>query len=309
MWGAQGMRVAQPPNKNSLIATPQRPAILVGAEAPLPEGYVYREWAGYSLHVAHRLKGRWSEHVHDQVQVAVASEGAEVEATWRSSNGTLTRRAATGAFVSIVPCGQRHTCAWKRSASVIHVYLSPEAVTNAAAEAVKREKIEIMACFLERDPLIEEIGKSLARKLWNGSLTNLFASSAINVLAAHLLERYSGQVQALRTYRDGLPPSRLRHVVEYIDAHMGDDVSLEQLAAQADMSPHYFSQLFHRSTGSAPHQYLLKRRVERAKELLAGQQAPLADIAYRLGFSSQAQFTTTFRRYTGETPSRYRKRS
>ncbi|MGH9356276.1 MAG: helix-turn-helix domain-containing protein [Terriglobia bacterium] len=69
-----------------------------------------------------------------------------------------------------------------------------------------------------------------------------------------------------------------------------------------------FPQLFHRSTGFAPHQYVLKRRVERAKELLAVQQASLAEVAYRLGFSSQAQFTTTFHHYTGETPSCYRKR-
>ncbi len=291
------------------MAKSQQLIILVGAENPLPEGHVYREWPGYSLYVARQPKSQWCEHVHDHVQVTIASDGAAVEATWRCSNGALTRRAAAGAFVSIVPCGQPHTTAWKRASSIIHVYLSPEAIANAAAETVRQNRIDIVPRFLVRDPLIEEVGKYLAHKAQTGSVTNLFASSAINILSVHLLEHYCVEVQTLHTYRDGLPPSQLRHALEYIDAHIGDDVSLAHLAGQVGMSPHYFSQLFHRSAGFAPHQYVLNRRIERAKELLAGQLMSLADIGYTLGFSSQSQFTTTFRHYTGETPSRYRKRS
>jgi PAS domain S-box-containing protein len=106
--------------------------------------------------------------------------------------------------------------------------------------------------------------------------------------------------------RGGLPPVRLRRVLDHVENYLDGDTSLDTLARLARLSPNHFSELFKHSTGQSPHQYVLRRRISRAQELLAENQLSLADIAYTLGFPSQAHFTTTFRRLVGTTPGAYR---
>ena len=106
--------------------------------------------------------------------------------------------------------------------------------------------------------------------------------------------------------RGGLSPSVLRRVREYIEAHLENNVSLEVLAGVAGLSMSYFARAFKQSEGVTPHDYLMRRRVHRALELLAGTDLPLSAIASASGFSDQSHFTRRFRQYFGVTPSRYR---
>ena len=99
--------------------------------------------------------------------------------------------------------------------------------------------------------------------------------------------------------RGGLPLARLRRVLEYVEAHLGEDTSLRQLAELARLSPDHFATLFRQSIGLPPHRYVLERRIARAKELLAGDQLSLAEIGYALGYTSQPHFITMFRKLTG----------
>jgi len=107
-------------------------------------------------------------------------------------------------------------------------------------------------------------------------------------------------------FRGGLPPSVLRRVREYIEAHLENNVSLEVLAGIAGLSLSYFSRAFKQSEGVAPHDYLMRRRVHRALELLAGTDLPLSAIACASGFSDQSHLARRFRQHFGITPSRYR---
>jgi AraC family transcriptional regulator len=109
-------------------------------------------------------------------------------------------------------------------------------------------------------------------------------------------------------HRGGLPPMRLRRVLEYIDDHIGSTIRLGTLAAIVHLSPNHFAVGFKASIGCPPHRYILRRRIAKAKELLADKRIPLAEIAYVLGFPSQAHFTTTFRKLAGSTPGAYRNR-
>jgi AraC family transcriptional regulator len=99
-----------------------------------------------------------------------------------------------------------------------------------------------------------------------------------------------------------LPQRRLAQVVEFIDAHLSDDLSLRLIADVAGMSPSYFLTLFKRSTGLAPHQYLVEQRIEKARALLVQTKLPIADIATRVGFADQSHLTRLMRRHTGLTP-------
>jgi AraC family transcriptional regulator len=103
-----------------------------------------------------------------------------------------------------------------------------------------------------------------------------------------------------------LPKYKLRAVIDYIREHLDAELSLDHLAAVTHLSPYHFARLFKNSTGLPPHQYVVARRVERAKELLRQRDGlSLADVAVEVGFSSQSHFTRHFKRLVGVTPRRF----
>jgi RpiB/LacA/LacB family sugar-phosphate isomerase len=104
----------------------------------------------------------------------------------------------------------------------------------------------------------------------------------------------------------GLPPRRLQLVFGHVRENVAAELSVADLAHVAGMSQYYFSKLFKMSTGTTPHQYVMRQRVERAQELLREGRTALADIATRVGFETQSHFTSVFRRAVGITPKRYR---
>jgi AraC family transcriptional regulator len=97
----------------------------------------------------------------------------------------------------------------------------------------------------------------------------------------------------------------LRRVLEYIEAHLEQDLLLRDLAKVADLSPYHFARTFKRSVGSSPHRYVLRRRIERAKYHLAAGELSLAAVALACGFGSQSHFTAHFRAATGLTPRQF----
>lgn len=104
----------------------------------------------------------------------------------------------------------------------------------------------------------------------------------------------------------GLPKWRLKRVLAFIDDHLDEAVSLADMAAAAGLSRMHFAAQFRAATGQRPHEYLLRRRIARAQELLRETCDPLVQIALAVGFRTQAHFTTVFRRFVGDTPYQWR---
>lgn len=105
---------------------------------------------------------------------------------------------------------------------------------------------------------------------------------------------------------NALPKWRLRRVEHYIADHFGRRISLSELANVAGLSRMHFAAQFRTATGYRPREYLLHHRTEHAKRLLATTERPLAEIALAVGFSTQAHFSTVFKRISGESPARWR---
>ena len=104
-----------------------------------------------------------------------------------------------------------------------------------------------------------------------------------------------------------LAKPKLRAVLEYIHEHLDAELCLDRLAGLAHLSPYHFARLFKNSTGLPPHQYVIARRIERAKELLRERERlPLAEVAAEVGFACQSHFTRHFKRLVGVTPKRFR---
>ena len=107
-------------------------------------------------------------------------------------------------------------------------------------------------------------------------------------------------------FQGGLPRYKLLRAVEFVDANLDRVIHLKDMARVADVSLFHFHRQFKRTTGLTPHQFILQRRIEQAKVLLAQSNLPIIDVAARVGFVDQSHFTTTFRKLTSMTPRIYR---
>jgi AraC-like DNA-binding protein len=122
----------------------------------------------------------------------------------------------------------------------------------------------------------------------------------------HMLRHYSEVSTTPPEISEGLPPYQLKYVTEYIDAHLAEDISLSQLANQVKLSQSHFSSLFRKSTGLSPYQFLIKQRVNSAKELLLMGDLPIIDVAIAVGFYDQSHLTRHMRRLLGVSPRQIR---
>jgi len=158
-----------------------------------------------------------------------------------------------------------------------------------------------------RDPQAVRLIQLLQTEVENGFPTgSLFGETVGNSLILYLAQHYSTDVPARDQIRGGLPSLRLKRVLEYIEGNLSRDIHLDELAETAGLSAFHFAKLFKQSTGASPHQYVLQRRLERAKELLREPSMPLSEISLETGFADQSHFTNVFRRFVGATPSRFR---
>ena len=200
------------------------------------------------------------------------------------------------------------------SADYISIFQSPELYQNIAGGAFQPEDWDHEALSTALDPMTLHIALSLALAV-EGSDED--AGNADPLLLEHLGQGLACRVVKLLGPRlasgrvsagpRSLESQRLRRVIDYIEGHLGEaTLSVEKLAEVAHLSPYHFSRAFKTATGQAPHRFVLERRVERARLHLAEGRESLAGIAYATGFSSQAHFSSIFRRLAGVTPKQYR---
>jgi AraC family transcriptional regulator len=101
---------------------------------------------------------------------------------------------------------------------------------------------------------------------------------------------------------------RIQRAMQYLDAHLARDVGMAELAAEFGLSPGHLAAAFRRQTGLPPHRWLMRRRLERARDLLVGSCRSVTEIAHACGFASSQHLATLFKRQTGQTPSEHRRR-
>jgi AraC family transcriptional regulator len=134
----------------------------------------------------------------------------------------------------------------------------------------------------------------------------LFLDSIEQALAVALVNGYAVRHLSLSRYQGGLGPASLRRVKEFVHAKMEDDLRLCDLAQSVGLSTAHFSQMFRKSTGETPHQFVLRVRVERAKEMLRSAEMRVLDVAIACGFKTQQHFARVFHRLCGASPTEYR---
>lgn len=211
--------------------------------------------------------------------------------------------------VGIFPAFQTSPAAeFEQDNEFILLSFEPDFLTRAVYESIDVDSIEIIQTIKTYDPLIRQIGLAIKRELEISIVdSHLYVESAANMLAVHLLKRYSARKVIIKEYTDGLPKYKFKEITAYINDNLDQNLSLAQMSQIVQMSPHYFATLFKQSMGIAPHQYITKCRIEKAKYLLAAGKLSVIQVSYLVGFKSQSHFAKVFRKYVGVTPRKFKK--
>ena len=211
--------------------------------------------------------------------------------------------------ISITPAETPFFARWDSDDRFLQIRIASGFMQNIARETLDTnpDSLELIPEFRTRDPQIEAIGMMMLSELQQENLGGkLYIESLLNVLAVHLLRKYSATKPQLGIYEGGLSERQLLQVVEYINEHLDREIKLADLAQLIDISQSHFSYLFKQSLGIPPYQYLLQQRIERAKQLLMQKERSIIDIALECGFNSHSHLSKQFRQLTGMTPKTYR---
>jgi AraC family transcriptional regulator len=192
---------------------------------------------------------------------------------------------------------------------ILQLYLR-QSLYDRTAEEMFGQAAPITPRFAIVDPLLEQLALAVLNALHDGDVDDrLYIETIAQLIGAHLARAHSARAKAQPRNEplDGLSSARVRHLLDYIEQHLGEDLSLEALAAEVNLSPLYFARAFRSVVGKSPHQYVVARRIEHARQLLAGTAMPIAEISLASGFSSQSHLSNWFRRLVGVSPAAYRK--
>ncbi|MBE9011062.1 helix-turn-helix transcriptional regulator [Pseudanabaenaceae cyanobacterium LEGE 13415] len=212
----------------------------------------------------------------------------------------------------LIPSQASAFCYWEceRPDEVVSFYIDPQRLQQVAAEndCLYPERTELRPILEVQDHQLTAIATAFRSEMYSNNFGGkLYTESLANLFLVHLLRNYCTQTLTLRSYDSGLSYQQLQQAIDFMQNHLGDEFSIQDIANLLGISQYYFCRLFKQSMGPSPYQYVLQQRVEFAKRLLKQRDKSIAQVALESGFSSQSHLTQHFRKLTGTTPKAYRK--
>lgn len=247
-----------------------------------------------------------SEHTFPQLTVFLPHALTPVKCEMRLAGSKIIAEMTEG-LVSIAPPGVPRSGKIDGSGEVTAIFIDPVKIAEIATAQVEFESFEILPQFAIHDSLVYQLGTALdAELLSDWPSPRVYAESLGTALAAHIMMKYSNKT-ATPPRGNSLSRTQLRRSIEFIHENLHADISLAEIAAIANMSKYHFAKSFRRAIGIAPHQYLVKLRMEKARILLTSDDLSVEEIANRVGYSDKSHFAAQFLKIVGTTPNRYRR--
>lgn len=219
------------------------------------------------------------------------------------------RRVIAPGGLFILPGGMDFGVRLEGELETLHVYIRKQIVEEVAEQFGfgGSDAIALLPCLGDHDPLIERLILDIQETLRTPDTTStVYADYLSYALAARLLRQHSTSTQTNPTPQGGFTKLQLQRATDYMEAHLGDTLTLDDLATATGLSAGHFARRFKVSTGVPPHKYLMRLRVERAKRMLRGGES-LTEIALACGFAHQEHMTRIFRQQMGVTPAAFRR--
>ena len=263
-------------------------------------------WNGIALESFSDVPGvSIPDHDHPTHFLNLLTHG-NIRAQWTTEGRSRSADNSPGT-IYVLPAGTRDRLTWSGPTTRIIVVMEPGFLARSFENTAHLKEVELTTHWNLRDRHIQSLMLALHADLEDGSPAGpLYGESLGMALATYLVRRYSVHNSAKPDYRGSLPTTRLNRTLEYINQNLTRDLRLWELAQIAGMSPNYFCELFKASTGMPPYQYILRCRIERAKQYLRDPKMTLSCAAAAAGFADQSHFTKVFRRIVGVTPLTFR---
>ncbi|HEV2288966.1 MAG TPA: AraC family transcriptional regulator [Candidatus Acidoferrales bacterium] len=206
--------------------------------------------------------------------------------------------------IDIIPSGMPARWEMKETDTALLLSISTKFLERLAQESgLDPRGLQLRDRFHIRDRQIEHIGWALMAEMEQGYPNgSLFLQSLATALGVQLLRNHSSLGGKHASPNGGLPARKLRQVVSYIEDNLGEDLSLEAIARIADVSVSHLKVLFRKSLGMPVHQYVIRRRVERAALALRQERASISQVALEMGFTHQSHLAAHMKRILGVSP-------
>lgn len=260
-------------------------------------------WSG--AEICHRkvLAGEVAEYSQPNHGLNITLSG-HLKTYKQTSVGRNINNCGPNGSVCVVPASQPHSAFWGDDAEVLTIHLVPAFLQQTAIENEFSPNFEMVyGSSNKQDRLVSQIGIALVNEAnSDNSGETIYSESLMQTLVLHVLKNYSTARYASANLKGGLSGYKLKQVTEYINDNLDQDLSLAELSQIADLSQFHFSRSFRETTGLPPRKFLMKRRVEKAKRLLAESDLPIVEVGFQTGFKTQSHFTSLFRRLTNVTP-------
>jgi AraC family transcriptional regulator len=218
-----------------------------------------------------------------------------------SCEGVAQRRVQTPYDFDIVPAGASGFWEDHAECDMVSVRLSPRLVASTAeALALPADRAELAPRLGGRDPMVEHVVRALMAEIAAPAPAGrIYADSLATALTTRLLQNFAAGGAA---GRQTLSKPQIRRIVDYVEANLDGELTLEQLAEVAGMSIPHLTTLFRRTMGQSVHSYVMERRVQRARDLLLARRQTIAQVALETGFAHQSHLARWMRRLLGVTP-------
>jgi AraC family transcriptional regulator len=250
----------------------------------------------------HEVEATFTHHVLG----ILISDGNSQEVTRigdREYSGTFPR--GTG---FLTPAHAHHFSAWGSTDTGLNFIFDPVFLTQLAEQnfGLSQRRVELQCIPFIQDAQVTAITNLFHQEINTGGMgCQLYAESLRNILSLHVLRHYCTFSPTFLQPSSGLSSVQLNEVIDYIETYLSQPINLRLLAQVAKVSESHFSRLFKQSMGVAPHQYVLRRRVEEAKQLLKKSQMSTLEVALACGFAHQGHLSRHFKRIVGTTPKKF----
>jgi AraC family transcriptional regulator len=269
-------------------------------------------WTGIAAELRAHPAGEIPAICPNHMEITLAVDGVAGGAVERRGNGRFQRTPVRGGTLWFCPIGVREdsiriTAPLPR---ILHVYLPKDQfarISQNTSRPVMPDEIFYLADV--DDELVRQIGYRILRELADNDGGSLLVEHLAMSLMLHLSAAYSSNGTSIARHPPpgALDKRRLSRVVDHIEANLGRDLTLADLARVACLSPHHFARAFRDATGVPPHRFVTGRRLLLAQRLLADPSMTLSQVAFACRFASQSTFTRAFQRQVGTTPGEFRK--
>lgn len=266
-------------------------------------------WNGFLLE-QHAVPGRFesSEHIHERSHILLLHHPSRTE--WLLDGRRRSTRIEPNDS-SLLPAGSHVAAIAVPDSPATGLILAIDAVQfqRSVAESTDGGVTELKQQIVFSDPQITLLMTAMQKDLEEGSPAGrLYGEALGNALSVYLSQRYAARTARMQVFKGGLGKLQLNRAFDYIESKLNEDIRLSSLAEAAGLSISHFATAFKQSTGLSPHQYVLHRRIARAKELLGDPLHSVLEAGALSGFVDQSHFSKVFRRVVGTTPSEFRAR-